>query len=118
MSCVCAFDEQKALFVDNNPGGRANQLHRQFARVSGVESLKDIAKALKKPGCTYSVHKGFLERNSKVALADSMITLTWSRREEPLEGGTKDTWSKSRSKRKIHLSLYSILQEKRKLEAE
>lgn len=113
----CVFDGRKTRFVDTgnsnwvtNPGGRANQLHREFSRVSGVDSLGDIAKALKTPGCTCSVSRGFLQRNSVIAsTADSMIAFTWSRDGALLEGGTKDTWNKFGSKRpKIHVSLASL----------
>jgi len=45
----CAWDPEKHAFVDTgdrdsmkNPGGRANQLHRDFAAVSGVPSLKQL----------------------------------------------------------------------------
>lgn len=96
-------------FSGGSVSRRVNQLHEEFTRVSEVDSLGDLVKAVDMPGCSAFVHDGFFARNSEVARsADCVIALTWSRSTEPAPGGTKDTWTKSKSKNKIHISLTSL----------
>jgi len=49
---------------------------------------------------------GFHNRNSQVAKSDYVIAFTWGK-EEPEDGGTLDTWNKSKGK-KIHISLQEL----------
>lgn len=91
-------------------GPYVNQLHRAFAEVSGVDSLGDIGRAIKMPGCKHFARDGFFARNTKIAQsADCVIALTWSKDNKPPPGGTSDTWHKSQSKHKIHISLSSLV---------
>ena len=105
------FCKPKTMFSTGSlEGPYVNRLHRAFAQVSGVDSLGDIGRAIKMPGCRYFVHDGFFARNTKIAQsADCVIALTWSRDNKPPPGGTRDTWEKSQSRHKIHIALSSLM---------
>lgn len=105
----CEFFGYWKKFSGGSVSRRVNQLHDEFTRVSGVDSLKDLVKVVEMPGCSTFVHDGFFARNSEIARSvDCVIALTWSRTMEPSPGGTKDTWTKSKAKNKVHISLTSL----------
>ena len=58
-------------------------------------------------GAKLFAHNGFHERNSHVATSDYLLAFTWGSGDVPMEGGTMDTWKKSRG-RKCHVSLQSF----------
>jgi hypothetical protein len=58
-------------------------------------------------GSQVQVHQGFHARNSLIAQADYLVAFTWGRA-APVDGGTLDTWKKSKG-RKLHVSLHDLI---------
>lgn len=90
-----------------NPGKTSNYYHRQFSRVCGFDSLREIEQARQAGAILDSTKKGFHQRNTDVARsARVLIAFTWSETDQPADGGTLDTWQKCLpTVRKIHVSL-------------
>ena len=110
----CGWDDDKKQFVDNgnsdwrvNPGRSANRYHRQFGTKSGRNSLNDIHLVLQAGACA-KVHSGFHKRNTEIAKTDILLAFSWSSSGFPVDGGTADTWKKSRSSKKIHVNLSNL----------
>jgi hypothetical protein len=94
-----------------NPGRTMNQLHHQMSRSFKTDTLLDIDIA-RLMGAKIVVHKGFHARNSVVASSDYLIAFTWGESlTEPKDGGTADTWKKSKCK-KVHVPLGSLMKDK------
>ena len=114
----CEWDSERRCFLDTgendwrkNPGHTANKLHRAFSQELGESSLEQIHTAILL-GAVTEVHRGFHERNTRVAqCSDNLIAFTWGLK-EPVKGGTFDTWKKC-SGRKEHVSLVSLAGRKR-----
>lgn len=107
----CEFKDGKYFETwDNwqNPGKSANTYHTRFSDKLKRNTLEEIQKAIDL-GATVVVHKGFYARNSKVALSSYLIAFSWSEGNTPTDGGTLDTWNKSKSKNKRHVSLQSLV---------
>ena len=101
-------------FVDNgkptqsNPGRVANKLHKAFGEKIEEDTLKQI-EGCKLVGAKFQVHDGFKKRNDSVALSDYLIAFSWSEGEEPTKkGGTKDTWNKADTQKKVHIPLSTL----------
>ena len=101
-------------FIDNgvkdwtkNPGRTANIYHRKFSAKIKDDSLQQIQSAIL-DGATYKEHKGFHNRNSKVAESRYLIAFTWGDTDIPKKGGTRNTWDKCQG-RKIHIPLSSLM---------
>ncbi len=116
LPCKFTLDEECPQAVDNgsydwklNPGKTMNKLHRAFGDRIRRDSLRDIATASEMGATLDSESKGFHARNSKIAQAMYMIAFSFGDGDEPTEGGTKDTWSKSKSLHKIHVSLKRLM---------
>jgi hypothetical protein len=113
----CMFDPTKNTFCDNgtfnyinNPGRMLNQLHADFSRKIGSNSLVEISKIYSK--IDSSAAHGFHARNSKIAqTSDYLVALSWSESGQPSSGGTLDTWKKwskihgDHNSKKIHICL-------------
>lgn len=98
----------------SNPGRSANRYHREFARQTGIDSLKDIDTLQNHTVVRFdTTSKGFHARNSKIANnADILIAFTFSSSQEPPQsGGTHDTWTKARRRgiMCIHVSLNDLI---------
>jgi hypothetical protein len=108
-------DEDNPHFLDTgkdnwktNPGRLANSCHQNFSAKIKDDSLKQINSAILM-GASYTVHRGFHERNTMVAKSPYLIALTWGDGSTPKKGGTLDTWNKCPSTtRRIHVSLQSL----------
>lgn len=99
----CKWDVKNHAFEDTgvrdsmiNPGGRANQLHRDFARVSGVPSLKqldalyEVSQSARLAPVSYTAHRGFHARNRAIAAsADYLIAIGFG---PVMTAGTRMTW--------------------------
>lgn len=111
-----------------DPGRTANYYHRMFREKTGVDGLKEISTAIAR-GANIIVTPGFKERNTRVANdAEVLIAYTFGPGKATgrftdgaaghkdaasaglKDGGTADTWGKSRAATKIHVPL-SIIEE-------
>ena len=108
-------------YVDNgkesqsNPGRVANKLHKVFGEKINMNTLQQVDRC-KLQGAKLQVHDGFKKRNDSVALSDYLIAFSWSEGEEPTKkGGTKDTWNKAGTGKKLHIPLSSLKSYTRKV---
>lgn len=111
----CAFDFDSVKFKDtgvvdwrSNPGGTLNYYHRAFSKSLKTNTLKDIAKSIKKGVIIDSESSSFHKRNTIVAKSDIIIAYTWGD-DSPVDGGTFDTWKKiPKESVKRHVSLKTL----------
>jgi len=100
----------------NSSGSAANYYHGLFKRITGVEGLKEIEKAIERgalvtfepeaPG-----YAAMYARNKKVAgSSNAMLAYTFGEGDVPADGGTKGTWDQSTiaASEKVHVNLESI----------
>ena len=86
----------------------ANKLHKAFSEKIEEDTFKQI-ESCKLVGARFQVHDGFKKRNDSVALSDYLIAFSWSEGEEPTKkGGTKDTWNKADTQKKVHIPLSTL----------
>lgn len=101
----------KGFDTTSQAGKTTNRLHRSFSQQTGRDSFADIEAAFRKRGCKCTYYEdGFLARNKVVAQSDYLIAFSWSKGNEPEEGGTKDTWKKCTNGKKVHVSLQSLME--------
>lgn len=100
---------EKYVFKNNqyDPGKISNYYHSLFSKKMGKNTLHEINLAIEK-GITLNVGKGFKNRNTQVAKSEYMIAYTFGEGNEPADGGTSDTWLKSISDNKVHVSLKEL----------
>jgi hypothetical protein len=94
-------------------GGTANFYHDKFSKVIGINTIEEIQQAINKGAeVTYETeisNKAMFIRNDKVAKeSNAMIAYTYGESNEPADGGTKDTWNKSKYSDKVHVSIHKI----------
>ena len=96
-------------------GSTANYFHKRFTDAIAENTLEQISVAIQN-GARVSAEPaapGFaamFARNRKVAqLAQAVIAYTFHDGEEPLPGGTLDTWRQIRSSDRTHIDLRPIL---------
>jgi hypothetical protein len=94
-------------------GRTANYYHAPFSKLLGVDTIAEIEQAIKKGAeVTYETetsNKAMFIRNEKVAKeSNAMIAYTYGEGNEPADGGTKDTWNKSKYLDKTHISINKI----------
>ena len=109
----CRWDDNS--FIDTgerdwrtNPGGLANYYHRKFSKSTGKNSLNEINQAIEKGAVFNCKYNSFHARNTQIAKADKLIALTFGNGDEPDDGGTLDTWKKSKSE-KTHYPIAALL---------
>lgn len=92
-------------------GSAANYYHKLFSEVLGKNSLREIEEAGSMPSCDITTQKatpgygGMFARNKLVAgAADLLLAYTFGKGEEPLDGGTKNTWDLCKGAR-MHIPL-------------
>lgn len=120
----CSWDHQGKQFLDTgkrdfrvNPGGTSNFHHRNFSRSMGVDpnhSLETLDKLwqlsrIKNSLVTIHLGEGFFDRNNGVAKVERLIAFTRGTGNVPCDGGTADTWGKSKAGTKVHIPLGSLL---------
>lgn len=102
-------------------GSTANYYHENFSIACGIDSFREIQKAIDN-GATVEIYRGFKERNTVVAKkATRLIAYTFgthssittspaitSKEAGLKDGGTTDTWNKSKAKTKIHVTVQSL----------
>ena len=101
-----------------SPGRIANWYHFKFQQKTGVAGLIQIQKAIDEDAIV-TVSSGFHARNTLVADVDVVIAWTFGTHsslniqdasEAGLkDGGTLDTWNKSKAPIKIHHNLHELL---------
>lgn len=105
----------------SDDGNTANYYHVNFSRTCGIDSFREIDTAYHN-GATVEIYRGFKERNSVVAKkATRLIAYTFgthssittspaitSKEAGLKDGGTADTWNKSKAKTKIHVTIQSL----------
>lgn len=112
----CRWDHDKRQHHDNgswdwkeNPGRTANRYHQEFSAKMNRNTLADMHDALSAGATFVDTYKGFHERNGHVADCDYLIAFTWGDGATPTDGGTADTWKKSKAKCKTHVRCSSLL---------
>lgn len=109
------FDRQKQEFSGpmQSSASAANWYHAQFSHqvyAGDYDSVEQIEEALQR-GAKFTEQKlhsgysGMFARNLLVADCDDLIAYTFGEGNEPADGGTKDTWDKSRAQFKLHIRL-------------
>lgn len=88
-------------------GSISNYYHGLFSQVIGRNTLLDIERAIALGAVFDTSRKGFKPRNTQVAKSDYLIAFTWGIN-EPADGGTGDTWAKSKALYKIHVPLSTL----------
>lgn len=86
----CSFKDGK--FDSSQEGKRLNQLHGQYFKVTGDDSLKELDLAIKSPTCNVKVINGFKQRNTFIAQSDIIYAFAYQFK----TGGTVDTIKKSK----------------------
>lgn len=105
----CDWSDGKYAQTDNaGVGQTANYYHSLFSKQIKRDTLQDIDTSINKGLQINTDFKGFKPRNSEVAKSDYIIAFTFSSTDVPADGGTLDTWKKSASVNKIHVSLASL----------
>jgi len=95
-------------------GSTANFYHSKFSLHLGHHSINDIITASKMDNCFGTVqpvsnnYSGLFTRNALVAKSDYLLAFTFGQGDIPDDGGTKDTWNKSKGI-KHHASIPHIL---------
>ena len=85
-----------------SPGQSANELHKQFSKTTGEDTLGHIEFAFAM-GAKRSVRDGFQQRNTEVARSQFLIAFTWGEGSEPKKGGTLDTRRKMHWRKSTHI---------------
>jgi len=76
--------------VQFNPGRTLNNYHGSFSEICGIDSLGEIAEAIKR-GARIEVHHGFQRRNLEVANACThMLAFTFGPEAEPKDFSPED----------------------------
>lgn len=106
LPCDWNFKNKKYLESINmyDCGKVANSYHYYFSEKLGKNTLHEINDAISNGLSINTKYYGFKNRNTQVAISNYLIAFTFSKGNEPDDGGTKDTWNKSNSN-KIHICL-------------
>lgn len=102
------FNNKRYLEVDKyNYGKHSNYYHKLFSKEVGKNTLEELDFSIKK-GLEIDIQNlGFKNRNLKIAESDYLIAFSWGKT-YPSSPGTLDTWNKSKSTNKIHVSLHDL----------
>jgi len=101
------FRTEEELFNDNYDGKRLNQLHKLFSDECKINSLGEIASAIKK-GAHVVKGNNFHHRNTMIANKSTHLIAFTFGLNSPKKGGTNDTWTKTMHANKIHYSLLDL----------
>ena len=88
-------------------GHIANYYHG-FMSAKGIDSIKQLDKAINSDNCFTKTYNGFKQRNLIVGKVDMLIAFTFGIGNTPADGGTSHTWNNSNSPDKLHISLNDI----------
>lgn len=100
------YDAKHQRYINTHEGRTLNALHKQCQEKTNNPIFQQLASAVTSKKCTITIQRGFLPRNTLIAKNnDHLIAFTFSQAKTPLEGGTLDTWNKTKHENKIHFSL-------------
>ncbi|ANB50478.1 hypothetical protein [Powai lake megavirus] len=97
------FNCSENKYINDYQGLMLNDLHTNFSKIIGINSLDQLSKAINNPNCITNIHKGFFERNTKIAqYCDHLIAFSFG---DIPTGGTLDTWKKIKHNNKTNINL-------------
>lgn len=101
------FDAKHQRYINTHEGRKLNALHKQCQEKTDYPVFQELASTVSSKKCKVTIQRGFLPRNTLVARnCDYLIAFTFSKTDTPENGGTLDTWSKTKHQNKIHFSLH------------
>jgi len=100
------FDIKQKKYVNTHEGRTLNALHQECKDKTGVDVLDELMRAINgKDRAKVTIQRGFLQRNTLIAKnSDHLIAFTFSP-DTPTEGGTFDTWKKTKHENKTNFDL-------------
>jgi hypothetical protein len=102
------FDKKIKKFEPTYEGNILNLLHSACAEKIGHSVFDDLYEVVTDPNVKIIIKKGFFQRNTLISQNnDHLIAFTFDKI-APSNGGTHDTWSKTKHNNKIHFSLTYI----------
>lgn len=108
---------KEGWFISNghkSAGGVANYYHNQFDLHLGRHAISDIIQCSTMDNCDGTVqpvsnnYSGLFKRNAIVAASEGLLAFTFGHGDIPADGGTLDTWNKSKGE-KLHVSIPIII---------
>jgi hypothetical protein len=103
------FSADRKIFMptigDRGAATTLNELHNQFYKQTGINSLDYMAKVKEKDNTSFIVHAGFLNRNNYIANNCDLIIALSDGINEPSSPGTLYTWNKAAGKKRIHITI-------------
>jgi len=106
------FSTQTRKYIETNKfrctGKTSNLWHNKFKENTGINSLDEIANAIKKGCIVIESNNSFYQRNNRIADgSDELIAFT--RCNQPEYGGTKYTWKRfSDKKKKVCININNL----------
>jgi len=107
----CQWDNDRHCFQSNgyrDTGNIANYYHTLFSNKMGYNTLEEIHQIVHNNKVSIICYNGFHNRNTYVAQSDVIIALTFNNDNIPNDGGTLDTWKKSKASLKIHININEL----------
>lgn len=100
------YDAKNQRYINTHEGRKLNLLHKQCQEKTGMPVFQQLASAVTSKNCKITIQRGFLPRNTLVARNNNyLIAFTFSSTNTPSEGGTLDTWNKTKHENKVHFTL-------------
>jgi len=96
-----------------SPGSISNYYHKNFQRITGINSLLEIQKAIDL-GAEIKIFSGFKKRNIENGNCDIMFAFSWTETDMPASPGTKHTWGNSFAWIKFNISLFDLIDKEEK----
>jgi hypothetical protein len=106
------FDFKQKKYVNTHEGRTLNQLHAEFnTKMGSINSFEDLTKIASrgyKHNILIEIKRGFLQRNTLIAQnCDHLLAFTFDS-DDFMQGGTKNTWDKTKHLNKKHFDLNII----------
>lgn len=102
------FDPKQKKYINTHEGRTLNQLHAECKEKTGIDVFEDLTRAVTKKATKIVIQRGFLPRNTLIAKnSDHLITFTFSPN-DPVEGGTFDTWKKTKHDNRTNFDLANM----------
>lgn len=100
------FNLSTKKFETTHEGNILNFLHSKCKTKTGRDVLSELSEAITNPNVKVVIGKGFFARNTMIAeISDHLLAFTFGEGDTPIDGGTYDTWKKTKHHNKLHLSL-------------
>ncbi|XWV25276.1 hypothetical protein QJ856_gp0494 [Tupanvirus deep ocean] len=99
------FNTKTKKFENTHEGRTLNFLHGQCADKTKCDIFGELSQVVSSPNVKVVVKRGFFARNTLISQnCDHLIAFTFGEN-APIDGGTFDTWKKTKHENKIHFSL-------------